>query len=142
MSTTDRWLKLNFASCVTRKTRSLGALVLCSICNMVVVNYIYDMAVDTQFHKFHGRPIARVLYLFERSEFLVDTVHPKRKVCACARVPVCRVHVSNNLGLSVWYYVPHTYVLGISSLSAGYQDTYMYLRMCQGGVRIMCHICT
>ena len=30
---------------------------------MVVVNYIYDMVVDTQFHKFHGRPFARVLYL-------------------------------------------------------------------------------
>ena len=25
-------MKLSFASCVTRKTRSLGALVLCSIC--------------------------------------------------------------------------------------------------------------
>ena len=45
MSTTDWWLKLNFASCVVRKTRSLGALVLCSVCNMVFVNYIYDMAV-------------------------------------------------------------------------------------------------
>ena len=56
MSTTDGWLKLNFASCVVRKTRSL-ALVLCSICNMVFVNYIYDMIVDTQFHKFHGRPL-------------------------------------------------------------------------------------
>ena len=49
---------------VTRKTRSLGALVLCSIRNMVVVNCIYDMVVDIQFHKFHGRPFARVLYLF------------------------------------------------------------------------------
>ena len=27
-------MKLNFASCVTRKTRSLGALVLCSICTI------------------------------------------------------------------------------------------------------------
>ena len=27
VSTTDEWLKLNFASCVTRQTRSLGALV-------------------------------------------------------------------------------------------------------------------
>ena len=71
--------------------------------------------------------------LFERSEFQIDT---------SPRVPVRRVHVSNNLGFSVWYYVPHAYVPGISSLSAGYQDTYMYLRMCQGGVRIMCHICT
>ena len=42
----DRWvLKLNFVSCVIRKTRSLGALVLCSICNMVFVNYVYDMVV-------------------------------------------------------------------------------------------------
>ena len=41
VSTTDGWLKLNFASCVVRKTRSLGALVLCSICSMVFVNYIY-----------------------------------------------------------------------------------------------------
>ena len=64
VSTADGWFILNFASCVTRKTRSLGVLVLCSICNMVVVNYIYDMAVDTQFHKFHGRPFARVLHLF------------------------------------------------------------------------------
>ena len=71
--------------------------------------------------------------LFERSEFQIDT---------SPRVPVRRVHVSNNLGFSVWYYVPHAYVPGISSLSAGYQDTYMYLCMCQGGVRIMCHICT
>ena len=28
VSTTDGWLKLNFASCVIRMTRSLGALVL------------------------------------------------------------------------------------------------------------------
>ena len=45
--TTDGWLKLKFASCVVRKTRSLGALVLCSICNVVFVNYIYDMVADT-----------------------------------------------------------------------------------------------
>ena len=64
VSTTNGWLKLNFASCVIRKTRSLGALVLCSICNMVFVNYIYNVVVDTQFHKFHGRPFARVLYVF------------------------------------------------------------------------------
>ena len=63
--TTDGWLKLNLASCVVRKTRSLGALVLCSICNMVFANYIYDdMVADTQFHKFHGRPFARVLYIY------------------------------------------------------------------------------
>ena len=64
MSTTDGWLKRNFASSVVRKTRSLGALVQCFICSMVSVNYIYDMIVDTQFHKFHGRPFACVLYAF------------------------------------------------------------------------------
>ena len=47
-------------------------------------------------------------FLFERSEFLIDS--SQKKVCACARVPVCLVHVCNNLGFSVWYYVPHTYV--------------------------------
>ena len=31
--TTDVWWKLNFASCVIRQTRSLGAIVLQSICN-------------------------------------------------------------------------------------------------------------
>ena len=31
---------------------------------MVFVNYIYDMVVGTQLDKFHGRPFARVLYLF------------------------------------------------------------------------------
>ena len=77
--------------------------------------------------------------LFERSEFLIDTYQKKSlRVCTCARVHAW----STNLGFSVWYYVPHTYVPGISSLSARYQDTYMYLRMCQGGVRTMCHICS
>ena len=42
-------------------------------------------------------------------------IHPKKKVCACARVPCARVHACNNLGLSVSYYVPHTYVSHISS---------------------------
>ena len=61
--------------------------------------------------------------LFERSEFLIDTSQKKGlRVCPCARVHVCS---TNNLGFSEWYYVPHTYVPGISSLSAGYQDTYM-----------------
>ena len=64
MSTTDGWLKLYFASCVVLKTRSLCALVLRSVCYMVFVNYAYDMVVDTQFHKFHGRPFTRVLYVF------------------------------------------------------------------------------
>ena len=63
VSTTGGWLKLDFARCVIRQTRSLGALVLCSICNMVFVNYIYDEVVDTQFNKFHGRPFARVLHV-------------------------------------------------------------------------------
>ena len=47
MSATDGWLKLNFASCVIRQTRSLRVLVVCSICKMVFVNYIYDMVADT-----------------------------------------------------------------------------------------------
>ena len=47
-----------------RQTRSLGALVLCSMCNMVFVKYIDVMVVDTQFSKFHGRPFARVLHVF------------------------------------------------------------------------------
>ena len=64
MSTTDWRLKLNFASCVVRKTRSLGALEVCSICNILFVNYIYDMVVDSQFHKVHGKSFARVLYVF------------------------------------------------------------------------------
>ena len=45
--------------------------------------------------------------LFERSEFLIDTSQKKSlRVCTCARVHAC----SNNLGFSVWYYVPHTYL--------------------------------
>ena len=76
-------------------------------------------------------------YLFERSEFLIDTPNKKKY----ARLPLCRVHVSNNLGFSVYVRKYHIRTF-ISSLSAGYQDTYMYLRMCQGGVRIMCHICS
>ena len=64
VSTTDGWLKLNFARCVIRQTRSSGALVRCSICNLVFVDYIYDMVVGTQFHKFHARPFLRVLYVF------------------------------------------------------------------------------
>ena len=34
------------------------------LCTMVFVNCVYHMIVDTQFHKFHGRPFARVLYVF------------------------------------------------------------------------------
>ena len=61
MSTTDEWL--NFASCVMRQARSLGALVIFSTCNKVFVNYIYDMVVDTQLHKFYGRSFSCVLYV-------------------------------------------------------------------------------
>ena len=64
VSTTDGWLKFNFASCVIRQTRSLGGLCYVPIEIWCSVNYIYDMVVDTQFRKFHGRPFARVLYLF------------------------------------------------------------------------------
>ena len=69
MSTTEAWLKLNFASCVIRQTRSSGVLVLlCFICNIITfVNYTYDMVADNQFHMFYsmyGGPFARVLYLF------------------------------------------------------------------------------
>ena len=50
--------------------------------------------------------------LFERSEFLIDT-SPKKSLHACTRA---RVHAcSTSLGLSVWYYVPYTYVSHISS---------------------------
>ena len=34
------------------------------MCNMVFVNYVYDMVVDSQFHKFYGGPFARVLHVF------------------------------------------------------------------------------
>ena len=33
------------------------------MCNMALVNCIYNIVFDAQFHKFHGRPFARVLYL-------------------------------------------------------------------------------
>ena len=52
---------------LTRPAASMGlpCLIYLSTSNiMVFVNYIYDMVVDTQFHKFYGRPFARVLYLF------------------------------------------------------------------------------
>ena len=54
---------------------------------------------------------------FERSEFLIDTSQKKSlRVCTRARVHAC----STSLGLSVSYYVPHTYVSQLGS-----QDTYM-----------------
>ena len=34
------------------------------LCNMVFVNCVYDMVVDTQFQKFQGRPFGRDLYVF------------------------------------------------------------------------------
>ena len=52
---------------LTRPAASMGlpCLIYLSTSNiMVFVNYIYDMVVDTQFHKFYGRPFARVIYLF------------------------------------------------------------------------------
>ena len=53
-------------------------------------------------------------YLFERSEFLIDTSQKKSlRVCTRARS-------STSLGLSVSYYVRHTYVSQLGS-----QDTYM-----------------
>ena len=55
-----------------------------------------------------------VPFLFERSEFLIDTSQKKSlRVCTRARS-------STSLGLSVSYYVPHTYVSQLGS-----QDTYM-----------------
>ena len=66
MSTTDGWLKLNFASCVITSDTLIGRA--CAMFQlrfgMVFVNFIYDMVVDTEFHKFYDRPFARVLYLF------------------------------------------------------------------------------
>ena len=66
----NRWVvETQLCKLVIRQTRSLGVLVLFSICNiMVVVNYIYDMVVDTQFHKFYGRPFVCVLYLFRMKD--------------------------------------------------------------------------
>ena len=42
------------------------------------------------------------IYLFERSEFLIATIHPPPKICACVRLIL----------VLVWgtYYVPDTYV--------------------------------
>ena len=43
---------------------------------MVFVNYIYDMVVDTQFHKFHGRPFARALNVFLTKYLFCSTGDP------------------------------------------------------------------
>ena len=40
---------------------------------MVLVNYVYDMIVDTEFHKFHSRPFARVLYVFLMKDIVGDS---------------------------------------------------------------------
>ena len=80
---------------------------------------------------YRGHPTVRL-----RSHFILEQILkiirakrvsnryiPKKK---SVRLPSARVYAcSTNLGSSVWYYVPHTYVPRISSLSAGYQDTYM-----------------
>ena len=66
MSTTDGWLELNFASCVIRYVRHAHwALLFYNpfVVRIVFVNYIYDMVVNTKFHKFYGRR-SRVLYVF------------------------------------------------------------------------------
>ena len=54
---------------------------------MVFMNYIYDMVVDTQFNKFHGRPFARVLYVFlMKAKMSVDV-----KLSSCQAVKaVCQ----------------------------------------------------
>ena len=64
MNTTDGWLKLSFGSCEIRQTRSLGALLTYSICNIkVFFNYMYDTVAHAQFMKVMvGR--SRVLYIY------------------------------------------------------------------------------
>ena len=57
--------------------------------------------------------------LFERSEFLIDT-SPKKSLRVCTRAVCTRGVCTTSLGLSVSYYVPHTYVSQLGS-----QDTYM-----------------
>ena len=64
----DRWV-VETQLCKLRDTSDTLIGRACAIfhdmlCNMVFVNCIYYMIVDTQFHKFHGRPFARILYLF------------------------------------------------------------------------------
>ena len=94
VSTADGWLKLNVASCVIRKTRSLGALVLCSICNtsMVFVNDIrfYHMVVGTQFHKFYGRPFTRSIFIPHEIYLQNPTVQCGVVRCGVARCGVVR----------------------------------------------------
>ena len=37
--------------------------------NIVFLNGIYDVVVDTSFHKFHGSPFARVLYVLAHERY-------------------------------------------------------------------------
>ena len=62
VSTTDGWLTLKFASCVIRQTRSVSALVP-FVMYMVFVTWIYEIVVETQFHKLYGRPFAPRFYV-------------------------------------------------------------------------------
>ena len=64
-------------------------------------------------------PTMHLLFLFERSEFLIDTSQ-KKSLRVCTRAVCTRAMCSTSLGLSVSYYVPHTYVSQLGS-----QDTYM-----------------
>ena len=81
--------------------------------------------------------------LFERSEFLIDTSQKKSmRVCTCARVHVCtRVRLILVLVCGIMYHI-RTYLVSARYQPATKIRIRMYLRMCQGGVRIMCHICT
>ena len=101
MSTTDGWLKLNFATCVILQIRSLGALVLCSVCKMVFVNYIYDMVVDTQFHKFHVRPLSYLILVFD-SIFEIGTDFIVALQCINPFMPCLVMHRA--VGISTWSY--------------------------------------
>ena len=67
------WLKLNFASCVVRQTRSLGVLILYFIYNMVFVNESYDTIINTQFHRIVKRCKLEVRFSYDSS----------RKMMAC-----------------------------------------------------------
>ena len=58
-------------ACDTPITLIERALVLDSIFSMMLVNQIYDVVVDTQFHKFDGRSFARVLHLFLMSNTII-----------------------------------------------------------------------
>ena len=70
---------------------------------MVFVNQTYDMIINTQFHK---KSFARVLFLFERSEFLIATCRKKEtdRLSVCPDVRLILVLVLKNcLGFSVGY---------------------------------------